>query len=242
MVLAMLGGKHADTRVRELRRQVYVDRLEDTVAAPKEALRLIYHSGGTIPDRGYYGLKVRGTAVRLGELDEEFVRERKIGETFVFGNKPWKILEIGDRDVEVAPAASPLRNRIPRDALPGAPGALLGPPLPDAANYGALGGGRRRNLFRGGSGNSVRSAGGGPTRGGVAPAWQQPDRQRYRRRQRSPPAPPPAQRDGPDFALRPEHRRARLRPPSSSSRNKLSPRRSRPPAEFAGLPGLSFGG
>jgi ATP-dependent helicase Lhr and Lhr-like helicase len=109
MVLAMLGGKYADTRIRELRRRVYLDRLEDTVTAPRESLRLIYHSGGTIPDRGYYGLKVRGTAVRLGELDEEFVWERKVGEIFVFGNKPWKIYEIGDRDVEVAPAASPPR-------------------------------------------------------------------------------------------------------------------------------------
>ncbi len=104
LVLEMLAGKYAETRIRELGRRVFIDRLRDEVSAPKDSLRLIYHSGGTIPDRGYYGLKVRGSTARLGELDEEFVWERKIGESFVFGNNAWKITAIGDRDVEVIPA------------------------------------------------------------------------------------------------------------------------------------------
>jgi ATP-dependent helicase Lhr and Lhr-like helicase len=44
-------------------------------------------SGGVIPDRGYYTMRAADSKARIGELDEEFVWERSIGDAFPFGNK-----------------------------------------------------------------------------------------------------------------------------------------------------------
>ena len=60
--------------------------------------------GGTIPDRGYYNLRTADSGALLGELDEEFVWERSVGDSFVFGTQAWRIRRIGSQDVEVAPA------------------------------------------------------------------------------------------------------------------------------------------
>ena len=77
LVLEMLAGRYADSRVRELRPRVSVDRLSGTVRARPGAARLIYTSGGTIPDRGYFHLRLHESKAKLGELDEEFVWERR---------------------------------------------------------------------------------------------------------------------------------------------------------------------
>src|SRR5438270_2225944 len=60
-------------------------------------------SGGTIPDRGLYGVFTpEGT--RVGELDEEMVYESRVGETFVLGATTWRIEEITRDRVVVTPA------------------------------------------------------------------------------------------------------------------------------------------
>ena len=61
------------------------------------AKRVAVINGGTIPDRGLYGvflLGERGPAARVGELDEEMVFESRVGETFVLGASSWRIEEI----------------------------------------------------------------------------------------------------------------------------------------------------
>ena len=65
---------------------------------------LIYLSGGTIPDRGYFDLKLQDTRAKIGELDEEFVWERNIGETFAMGAQAWRICRITHNEVVVEPA------------------------------------------------------------------------------------------------------------------------------------------
>jgi len=103
LVLEMLAGRFADTRLRELRPRIYLDRLEGTVQAREGALRLIYLSGGTIPDRGYYDLRLQESRARIGELDEEFVWERRVGDTFTLGTQVWRIRNVTHNDVEVTP-------------------------------------------------------------------------------------------------------------------------------------------
>jgi ATP-dependent Lhr-like helicase len=103
LVVDMLEGRYADTRIRELQPRVSVDRKENSIRGREGVLSLIYHSGGTIPDRGYYGLVLEGSKSKIGELDEEFVWERKVGETFHFGSGTWKIAGIDQRNVEVVP-------------------------------------------------------------------------------------------------------------------------------------------
>lgn len=108
LVVQMLGGRYEETRIRELRPRVSVDTVSGTISAKQGMLRLVYSSGGTIPDRGYYGLRVAGSLARIGELDEEFVWERRVGDTFTLGTQHWRIAKIGHRDVEVIPWHGPV--------------------------------------------------------------------------------------------------------------------------------------
>jgi ATP-dependent Lhr-like helicase len=112
LVLEMLEGRYADTRLRELKPRVTVDRLENTIKAREPSAFLLFMAGGTIPDRGYYNLRLEDTKAKIGELDEEFVWERNIGDTFGFGNRIWRIQRITHNDVEVTPETRQL-NIIP---------------------------------------------------------------------------------------------------------------------------------
>ena len=104
LVMDMLSGRYAGTRIRELIPRVTVDRIDGTVRAREGVPRLIYASGGTIPDRGYFDLRVQDSRAKIGELDEEFVWERNVGETFTLGAQVWRIGRITHNDVEVTPA------------------------------------------------------------------------------------------------------------------------------------------
>ena len=103
LILNMLGGRYADTRIRELKPRISIDRQDNTVVARKGALLALYMAGGTIPDRGYFHLRRRDTDQRIGELDEEFVWEASIGQTFTLGTQNWKIERITHGDVFVTP-------------------------------------------------------------------------------------------------------------------------------------------
>ena len=111
-VLDMLAGRYVDTRVLELRGRIHFDRLSGTIWAKDGTAYLLYTSGGTIPDRGSYVLRHQESKARLGELDEEFVWERRLGETFALGAQVWRIQRIGHNDVEVVPVSGS-QNIIP---------------------------------------------------------------------------------------------------------------------------------
>lgn len=103
LVLEMLAGRYAESRLKELVPRVSIDRIDNTVEAKPGASYLLYSSGGTIPDRGYYELRVKDSRARIGELDEEFVWERRIGDTFTLGTQVWRIENITHNAVEVSP-------------------------------------------------------------------------------------------------------------------------------------------
>ncbi|MGD0229431.1 MAG: DEAD/DEAH box helicase, partial [Syntrophorhabdales bacterium] len=103
LVLSMLAGRYAETWVRELKARISLDRVDNTVRGKEGVQRLIYLSGGTIPDRGYYDLRIEESRAKIGELDEEFVWERSIGETFSLGAHVWRIQKITSNDVEAVP-------------------------------------------------------------------------------------------------------------------------------------------
>jgi len=105
LILNMLAGRYADTRIRDLRPRVSIDRLDNTVAAKKGALLALYTSGGMIPDRGYFHLRHHDSGSRIGELDEEFVWEASVGQTFTLGTQNWKIQRITHNDVFVVPGS-----------------------------------------------------------------------------------------------------------------------------------------
>jgi ATP-dependent Lhr-like helicase len=107
-VLDMLSGRYPSDEFAELRPRLTWDRLTGKLAPRKASQRLAVLNGGTIPDRGLYGVFLVGEAgapgTRVGELDEEMVFETHAGDIFLLGASSWRVLEI-DRDrVLVAPA------------------------------------------------------------------------------------------------------------------------------------------
>jgi ATP-dependent Lhr-like helicase len=129
-VLDMLAGRYPSEEFAELRPRILWDRATDVLSARPGALRLAVTSGGTIPDRGLYGVflasgsetadvpvdpersggRTRG-GKRVGELDEEMVYESRVGDTFTLGSSTWRIEDITPDRVLVTPA-------------PGVPGRL----------------------------------------------------------------------------------------------------------------------
>ncbi|AEE45698.1 ATP-dependent helicase [Cellulomonas fimi] len=129
-VLDMLAGRYPSEEFAELRPRLVWDRVTDVLTARPGALRLAVTSGGTIPDRGQFGVflasgaatedvpvdaeraggRVRGGR-RVGELDEEMVYESRVGDTFTLGSSTWRIEDITPDRVLVSPA-------------PGVPGRL----------------------------------------------------------------------------------------------------------------------
>lgn len=101
LVLNMLAGRYAGTRIRELKAKVSIDRLDNTVEARRGALLELYMSGGVIPDRGYFHLRQAETGAIIGELDEEFVWEARVGQFFSLGAQGWRIDRITHNDVFV---------------------------------------------------------------------------------------------------------------------------------------------
>ncbi len=111
-VLDMLSGRYPSDEFAELRPRVTWDRIAGTITAREGAKRVAIANGGTIPDRGLYGVFLLGAnaskqtpgAARVGELDEEMVFESRVGETFVLGASSWRIAEITHDRVLVTPA------------------------------------------------------------------------------------------------------------------------------------------
>jgi ATP-dependent Lhr-like helicase len=106
-VLDMLSGRYPSDEFAELRPRVTWDRIAGTLVAREGAKRVAVANGGTIPDRGLYGVFLVGAApgaARVGELDEEMVFESRPGETFVLGASSWRIEEITHDRVLVSPA------------------------------------------------------------------------------------------------------------------------------------------
>ncbi|HTP58579.1 MAG TPA: DEAD/DEAH box helicase, partial [Spirochaetia bacterium] len=103
LVLDMLAGRYEETRVRELSPLVSYDRLSGELAARESARLRLSMGGGTIPDRGYFSLRAADSKALLGELDEEFVWERALGDSFIMGTQGWRIQKIDHQSVEVVP-------------------------------------------------------------------------------------------------------------------------------------------
>jgi ATP-dependent Lhr-like helicase len=103
-VLDMLAGRYPSDEFAELRPRIVWDRTAGTVRARDDARRLAVTSGGTIPDRGLYGVFLADSGARVGELDEEMVYEARPGEVFQLGATSWRIEQITRDRVLVSPA------------------------------------------------------------------------------------------------------------------------------------------
>ncbi|UAJ78791.1 ATP-dependent helicase [Leifsonia sp. ZF2019] len=103
--LDLLAGRYPSDEFAELRPRVVWDRDSGEITGRPGAQRLAVTSGGTIPDRGLFGVYMVGEkASRVGELDEEMVYESRVGDVFALGSTSWRIQEITHDRVLVTPA------------------------------------------------------------------------------------------------------------------------------------------
>src|SRR3954451_4917441 len=86
-VLDMLAGRYPSDEFAELRPRLVWDRHTGVLTGRPGAQRLAVTSGGTIPDRGLFGVFLaganearQGAGRRVGELDEEMVYESRVGD------------------------------------------------------------------------------------------------------------------------------------------------------------------
>ena len=107
-VLDMLAGRYPSDEFAELRPRITWDRQRNWLTPRQGVKKIAILNGGTIPDRGLYGVFLAGTAqgkpVRVGELDEEMVFEQRTGDTFILGASTWRVEEITHDRVLVSPA------------------------------------------------------------------------------------------------------------------------------------------
>ncbi|MEF9981038.1 MAG: ATP-dependent helicase [Glutamicibacter sp.] len=107
--LDMLSGKYPSDEFATLKPRLIWDRDAGTLTARPGAQRLAVISGGTIPDRGLFGVFLAGSEddkapKRVGELDEEMVYESRVGDIFALGATSWRIEDITHDRVLVTPA------------------------------------------------------------------------------------------------------------------------------------------
>lgn len=106
-VLDMLAGRYPSDEFADLRPRITWDRTRNWITPRAGVKRIAILNGGTIPDRGTYGVFLAGKRskpVRVGELDEEMVFESRTGDVFILGASAWRIDEITHDRVLVTPA------------------------------------------------------------------------------------------------------------------------------------------
>ncbi|QCU78852.1 DEAD/DEAH box helicase [Citricoccus sp. SGAir0253] len=122
-VLDLLSGRYPSDEFAELRPRVVWDREAGTLTGRNGSQWLAVTSGGTIPDRGLFGVFLAGSedrtggadgpaaagtartgGRRVGELDEEMVYESRVGDVIVLGATSWQIQDITHDRVLVLPA------------------------------------------------------------------------------------------------------------------------------------------
>jgi ATP-dependent helicase Lhr and Lhr-like helicase len=132
-VLDMLAGRYPSEDFAGLRPRLVWDRTTGTLSGRPGSQRLAVTNGGTIPDRGLFGVFLAGGQTdrsgrhsrRVGELDEEMVYESRVGDVFVLGATSWRIEDITADQVLVSPAAGqPGRLPFWKGDAPGRPAEL----------------------------------------------------------------------------------------------------------------------
>lgn len=110
-VLRMLAGDYEHEDNVPVRPRLIYDRIHDTVEGDPYSRMLSIAAGGTIPDRGMFTVKTE-SGVKVGEVEEEFVFECRVGDDFQLGSFHWRVQKITKDTLVVIPSATK-RDRLP---------------------------------------------------------------------------------------------------------------------------------
>ena len=103
-VLRMLAGRYTHEAFRELRARISWDTVNNSLRALPGTAHLAITNGGTIVDRGHFGVYLENGKTKVGEVDEEFVFESRVGDTFILGTNVWRMVTIDANRLIVVPA------------------------------------------------------------------------------------------------------------------------------------------
>lgn len=110
-VLSMLAGDYEHKCDIPVRPRILYDRIHERVEGDGYSRMLAVSGGGTIPDKGLYTVRTE-EGVKVGEADEEFVYESRLGDRFLLGAFAWRIVNIG-RDTLTVTQAPAEGARVP---------------------------------------------------------------------------------------------------------------------------------
>ncbi len=130
-LLGMLAGDFEHARDLPVRPRILYDRIHALVAGDSYTRMLAVSAVGTIPDRGWFAV-VLPDGTKLGELDEEYVFEARLGDKFLLGAFAWRIREI-TRDRVIVDPSTPEGAQSPFWK-----GDSLGRPMETGEYYGTL--------------------------------------------------------------------------------------------------------
>ncbi len=105
-VVEMLSGRLSHSPLQALIPRLNWDRINNRLITRRGSRLVAVLNAGTIPDRGYYGVYLENTNVKLGEVEEEFVFESRVSEVFFLGNSEWLIKQITADRIIVSPFAA----------------------------------------------------------------------------------------------------------------------------------------
>ena len=122
LVLDMLAGKYdapapeqrridedfaeaKQVRPPSLRARIAWDRVNDRLVALPGSRYLAMSNAGTITDTGQYGVYLDDGQTKVGELDEEFIFETRVGDVFLLGSRVWRVVDITNDRVIVGDAS-----------------------------------------------------------------------------------------------------------------------------------------
>ena len=101
------GRAPRPTALEALHARIGWDRVNNRLEALPGTKHLALTGGGAIPDTGNLPA-FTAEGLRVGELDEEFVYERRVGDAFLLGTSVWRIESIEPDRVRVIPAPGAL--------------------------------------------------------------------------------------------------------------------------------------
>ncbi|HKM35146.1 MAG TPA: DEAD/DEAH box helicase [Lachnospiraceae bacterium] len=130
-VLRMLAGDYEHEDNVPVRPRLLYDRIHDKVEGDAYSRMLAIMAGGTIPDRGMFIVKTEN-GVKVGEVEEEFVFECRVGDEFQLGSFHWRIQQITKDTMYVIPSVSK------RDRLPFWKGDITGRKLMTGISFGEI--------------------------------------------------------------------------------------------------------
>ncbi len=103
-VLDMLSDPSPEDAPGSVKPRIYYDRGTGKVRSTPLGKRMCVMSGGTIPDKGNYNVYLNDNGIKVGELQEEFVFESRLGDRFFLGSSVWCIERIERDRVIVSPS------------------------------------------------------------------------------------------------------------------------------------------